>query len=416
MLWSATMTSTEKQARNRIAIVGGGPAGLIAAERLASAGMAVTLYDRMPSVGRKLLIAGRGGLNLTHSEPLDRFLTRYGAAAERLASAIEQFSPDALRAWSAELGQPTFVGSSGRVFPEAFKATPLLRAWLRRLAELGVTIMPRHRWLGWSDGRLRFLDATGAEIVIEADATILAVGGASWPRLGSDGAWTEILRAHGIEIAPLRPANGGFEVAWSPVFAERFAGEPVKSLALEFAGQKVRGEAMVTTEGLEGGAVYTLSSSLREAIAATGRAELRLDLKPDLTEAALTQRLDLPRRRQSFPSWVRKAAALSPVAIGLLREIGGEAVSTLAPRALAQLIKSLPVCLVGVRPIDRAISTAGGVRFDQIDENFMLRAKPGLFVAGEMLDWEAPTGGYLLQASFATGVAAAEGAARWLAR
>jgi uncharacterized flavoprotein (TIGR03862 family) len=411
------MTASRSSQATRIAIIGAGPTGLIAAERLSQAGCAVTLYDRMASPGRKFLMAGRGGLNLTHSEALERFLARYGAAEPKLAAAIKRFPPDALRRWSEGLGQPTFVGSSGRVFPTAFKASPLLRAWAARLKDLGVMFRPRHRWLGWAeDGALRFREESGQEILAVADATILALGGASWPRLGSDGSWVEILSAAGVEIASLRPANCGFEAGWSPIFAERFAGEPLKPLALDFAGKHVRGEAMITAEGIEGGAVYALAAELREAIAAGGSAQLMLDLKPDVSEADLLKKLALPRRRQSFSTWVRKAASLSPVAIGLLREIGGADIQSMAGPALARLIKALPLTLTGVRPIDRAISTAGGVRLDQLDERFMLRAKPGVFAAGEMLDWEAPTGGYLLQACFSTGMAAADGALDWLER
>ena len=397
-----------------VAVIGAGPAGLIAAETLARAGARVTVYDHMASAGRKLLMAGRGGLNLTHSEPLEAFLARYGTAAERLRPAIEAFPPDALRAWSEGLGQATFVGSSGRVFPQALKASPLLRAWLRRLGELGVTFALRHRWTGWDGAALAFATPAG-RIHVAADATILALGGASWPRLGSDAQWVTLLQAAGVKVAPLKPANCGFVVAWSDVFRRRFEGAPLKRIALSFAGRTVRGEAILTATGIEGGAVYALSAPLREAIAAKGEAILTIDLRPDLELATIAERLTKPRGKQSRATFLRKAASLSPPAIGLVQEAiatrgGGEP----APADLAALIKTLPLRLTATAPIARAISTAGGIRFDVVDARFMLRAKPGTFVAGEMLDWEAPTGGYLLQACFATGIAAAQGALAWL--
>ena len=393
-------------------VVGAGPAGLMAAEVVATAGHRVVVYDGAPSPARKFLLAGRGGLNLTHSEPLDRFMTRYGAAAARLAPAIARLSPEALGAWSAALGEETFVGSSGRVFPKSFKSTPLLRAWLRRLEALGVALRPRRRFVGFAGARaLRFSSPEGVEEV-EASAVVLALGGASWPRLGADGAWVEILRAAGIAVASLRPANCGFEVDWSPVYARRFAGEPLKTIALSHGGRSARGEATIAAYGLEGGAVYALSAPLRDAIEAEGSATLTVDLKPDLTHAALAERL---RRRpgQSLSTYLRKAAGLAPAAIGLMRE-AGEIPG--APEALARRIKALPLRLLAPAPIARAISTAGGVEWREIDESFMLEKRPGVFVAGEMIDWEAPTGGYLLQACFATGAAAGAGAAAWIER
>ena len=392
-----------------VAVVGGGPAGLFAAEALAAAGHAVTVYDRMPSVGRKLLMAGRGGLNLTHSEGFEAFVGRYGTATARLGPMLAAFPPAALVAWAEGLGQPTFVGSSGRVFPKALKASPLLRAWLARLAGLGVTLRPRHEWLGWTDGdALRFRTPDG-EVVVAPDATVLALGGASWPKLGSDGGWSAWL----VDVAPFRPANMGFDAAWSPVM-QAFAGQPLKGIALSFRGRTVRGEAMVTRYGLEGGAIYALSAPLRDAVQAEGSALAVFDLRPDMTAGALTARLSHPGAGQSLANRLRKALKLSPVEINLLREAHGKDLPT-RPAALAARIKAAPIRLTGVQPLARAISSAGGVRFAAFDEDLMLRARPGVFAAGEMLDWEAPTGGYLLQASFATGLAAANGAARWLA-
>ena len=402
-----------------VAIVGAGPAGLMAAETIASAGVRVTVYDRMPSVARKFLMAGRGGLNLTHSEPLNVFLARYGAAEPRLRAAIEAFPPEALRAWSEALGQPTFVGSSGRVFPQAFKASPLLRAWLRRLDARGVRFALRHNWTGWdANGALRFATPEG-ERSVRPDATLLALGGASWPRLGADGAWTSLLADKGIAIAPLKPANCGFLVAWSDVFRERFEGQPLKGVVLRYGERSVRGEAVVTRHGLEGGGIYALSASLRDAIAENGETILNIGLRPDLPAAALVTRLSSPRGKQSVSTFLRKAAGLSPVGIGLVQEAAARAGTPLAAmpvEALAALIDDVPVMLTGPASIDRAISTAGGLSFDEIDDRLMLRRWPGVFVAGEMMDWEAPTGGYLLQACFATGVAAGKGLLEFLQR
>jgi uncharacterized flavoprotein (TIGR03862 family) len=401
------------------AVIGAGPAGLMAAEVLARGGSGVTVFDAMPSAGRKFLMAGRGGLNLTHSEPLPAFLTRYREAAPRLETAISAFAPEALREWSAALGQPTFVGSSGRVFPQSFKASPLLRAWLRRLTSQGVQFAFRHRWLGWDEaGRLRFRTADG-ERAVEPRATVLALGGASWPRLGSDGAWTGLLAAKAIEISPLRPANCGFTVGWSDIFRDRFEGQPLKGAAFRCGAQTIRGEAIITRAGIEGGAIYALSAELREAIANSGEAVLQIALRPDLETSELAARLSAPRGKQSSKNFLRKAANLSPVAIGLLQEAAiasDRSLSSLSPEELAKLINAVPIKLTSTAPIARAISTAGGIAFGELDENFMLRKLPGVFAAGEMLDWEAPTGGYLLQASFATGAAAGRGALGWLAR
>jgi predicted flavoprotein YhiN len=370
-------------APRRVALViGGGPAGLMAAETLAERGERVIVADSMPTPARKFLLAGRGGLNLTHSEPIAAFLDSYGPARARLAPAIQALSPESLRLWSASLGEPTFVGSSGRVFPQSFKATALLRAWLRSLERLGVAWRPRHKLMALTPGGAVFATPEG-ETRIEAETIVLALGGASWPRLGSDGGWVEILRAAGVEVAPLRPANGGFLADWSAPFRERFAG-----------------------------AIYALSSALRTAIDKEGSVALRVDLKPDASIEALIARL---RRApgQSLSTYLRKAVNLSPVAIGLLRESGPVPED---PAVLAGRLKSCPVRLTGVAPIARAISSAGGIAWAGIDDDFMLRALPGIFVAGEMIDWEAPTGGYLLQGAFATGAAAGRGAAAWLER
>jgi len=405
--------------RCEVAVIGGGPAGLMAAEMLARGGAGVTVYDRMPSVGRKLLLAGRGGLNLTHSEDVERLLTRYGDAEPRLRPAIQALSPTHVRAWCEELGQETFVGSSGRVFPKAMKASPLLRAWLRRLAAAGVAFKLRQHWQGWDDeGRLLFAAPQGG-VAVRADATVLALGGASWPRLGSDGGWAQGLANCGIAVAPLRPANCGFIARWSDLFAGRFEGQPLKSIVLSFGGRSVRGEALITRTGLEGGGIYALSAALRDAIAACGEATLQIDLRPDDTSAVLERKLGVPRGKRSLSTFLRKTSSLSPAAIALLQEsaiASSTRLSGLEPAALAALIKAVPVRLTSAAPIARAISTAGGVGFDEINGHFMLRRCPGTFVAGEMLDWEAPTGGYLLQAAFATGAAAARGALQWLER
>ena len=402
----------------RVAVIGGGPAGLMAAERLAGTGVTVTVYDRMASVGRKFLLAGRGGLNLTHSEPLKDFLGRYSPPNKQLRAAIEAFPPERVRAWCEALGQETFVGSSGRVFPKAMKASPLLRAWLRRLQGEGVIFAMRHRFVGWQDGALAFARPDGNIVTDTPEATVLALGGASWPRLGSDGGWVAVLAGAGVAIAPLRPANCGFLAPWSESFRNRRAGAPLKRIAVTFAEHTVRGEAVITADGLEGGATYGVSAPLREAIMARGEAVLSIDLRPDLAEAELAAHIARGRRKESLSTSLRKTAKLSPAAIDLLREAAvhqGIRLGELPVAELAHLIQAVPVRLTGIAGIARAISTAGGVSFAEIDGNFMLRKLPGVFIAGEMLDWEAPTGGYLLQASFATGFAAAEGAIAWTA-
>ena len=398
-------------------MIGGGPAGLMAAETLARAGVAVTVYDQMPSLGRKLLMAGRGGLNLTHSEPLTDFLKRYGDADERLLAAVTAFPPAALRTWADALGADTFVGSSGRVFPKALKTSPLLRTWLLRLRNLGVTVKLRHRWEGWDeDGQLLF-NADDEKVSVKPDVVVLAMGGASWPKLGSDGRWVDILRGEKVAVAPLQPANCGFTAAWSDVLRD-FAGQPLKRIAITFGERSARGEAMVTQSGIEGGAIYALSSPIRDAIAKDGAATIAIDLLPDVTLAKLTERLSAPRGKQSLSNFLRKNTHLAAVALSLLHEAAlakGKPLSALPPAQIAVLIKAVPVTLTGVQPIETAISSAGGIRFSELDAHFMLKNSRGIFVAGEMLDWDAPTGGYLLQASFATGAAAAQGALAWLA-
>jgi uncharacterized flavoprotein (TIGR03862 family) len=401
------------------AVIGAGPAGPMSAEVLAQGGAKVAVFDAMPSAGRKFLMAGRGGLNLTHSEPLDRFLRRYREAAPKLTAAIEAFPPDRLRAWCEELGQPTFVGSSGRVFPKVMKASPLLRTWLRRLDATGVSFSLRHRWSGWDDrGRLLFETQNG-KVAVDAGAVVLAPGGASWPRLGSDGSWVEVLRVRGVQVSTLKAANCGFCVTWSDVFRERFEGEPLKGIALSFGGCSVRGDAVITRDGIEGGPIYALSAELREAVLASGSATLQIALRPDVAPSDLVKRLTAQRGKQTFSNWLRKAASLSQVGIGLLQETA--IASSVSPAALsteklAELINAVPIKIVGIAPIARAISSAGGIALDELDDDYMLRRLPGVFVAGEMLDWEAPTGGYLLQACFATGAAAGKGALKWIER
>ncbi|MGH9276303.1 MAG: NAD(P)/FAD-dependent oxidoreductase [Acidimicrobiales bacterium] len=398
----------------RVAVVGGGPAGLMAAEVLAGGGVDVVVFDRMPTPGRKLLRAGWGGLNLTHSEPLPALLDRYGPARDRLAPAIEAFDPAALRAWCESLGLDTMVGSSGRVFPVGLRAAPLLRAWLGRLGELGVELRLGHRWHGWTDdGALELTDSAGATTTVEADATVLALGGASWSRLGSDGAWVEPVAAAGIDVVPLRPANCGFVVAWTAPFRDRFQGVPLKDVALSHGRLRSRGDAVVTATGLEGGAVYGVSRAVREALEAGRPATLRIDLRPDQTVAELAERLRRHRPKDSRATAMRRGARFQPVDIGLLREVTGNRLPD-EPEDLARLAKRLDVTTTAAQPLDRAISTAGGIALDEVDDTFMLRRRPGTFVAGEMLDWEAPTGGYLLQATFSSAVAAATGALAWL--
>lgn len=400
-----------------IAIIGGGPAGLFAAERLASAGLGVTVFERMPSPGRKFLMAGRGGLNLTHSEPLERFLGRYPDLPDALERAIRAFPPDALRDFARDLGETTFIGTSGRVFPQAMKASPMLRAWLRRLESLRVAFRFRHDWQGWDEaGALSFATPDGP-VSIRADATLLALGGASWPRLGSDGRWATILDEAGVEVAPMLASNVGVLCDWSAKMRER-AGEPLKRTDFAVGATGVIGEAVVTEKGLEGGAIYALSSAIRAGLA-QGPVTLMLDFRPDLTSAALPRRLSEGRKGDSLANRLRKGAGLSAVQVALLHEAAfreGKKLADEGPQGLARRIKACPVPVTGMAGLERAISTAGGVRFGALTPDFMLQARPGTFVAGEMLNWDAPTGGYLLQATFATGYAAAQGMLRWLAR
>ncbi len=389
-------------------VIGAGPAGLMAAETLARAGARVLIAERMASPARKLLIAGRGGLNLTHTDPEDRFLSRYGAATKRLAPAVRAFPPEALTEWAEGLGRKLFVGSSGRVFPEEMKASPLLRAWLRRLGELGVELRLRRRWIGWTpEGAWLFETPEGPE-EIRPEAAVLALGGASWPHLGPDGAWTELLAAKGAAITPFEAANSGFRVDWPEDFAARFAGTPLKRVAVACGAARVMGEAMIDRRGIEGGAVYVLGPAIRAELALREKAEIRLDLRPDLSLGALAERLAAPRGKRSLSTHLEKAGGLSPVARALARLAGPFEAED--PRALALRIKEAPLTLGAAFPLDRAISSAGGLRWSELTPDFEMRRLPGVFLAGEMLDWEAPTGGYLLQACFSTGAAAGRAA------
>lgn len=383
-----------------------------AAELLAEAGHAVTVFDHKPSLGRKFLMAGRGGLNLTHSEPVPQFLKKYGAAEPLMARALALFSPDDLVAWCHSFGIKTFIGSSGRIYPECMKASPLLRAWLQKLNRLGVQFALRHRWTGWDGDALSFQSEDGERKTFRADAVLIALGGASWPHLGSDGHWAEIFRTQNIPLAPFKPANCGFVVQWSDIFRDRHAGEPLKPVTLSFQGRTQRGEIMITQNGVEGSLIYAFGAALRDAIETKGKAEIALDLRPDLTRDALLKRLVAPRGRASFSNHLRKAAGLSPLAISLLRE--GAKDLPPDPAALVARIKAMPLTLIAAAPITRAISTAGGVRLEALTDDLMLKAKPGVFIAGEMLDWEAPTGGYLLQGCFSTATLAARGMREWL--
>lgn len=403
-----------------VAVIGGGPAGLMAAEALAAGGARVALYDAMPSVGRKFLLAGRGGLNITHSEPLGAFLDRYGARREAIGPLLADFGPEALRAWVHGLGVATFIGTSGRVFPAEMKAAPLLRAWLHRLRAAGVAFHVRHRWLGWdASGALRFA-TPGGERSVHAEAVVLALGGGSWAKFGSDGAWVPLLAGRGVAVAPLRPANCGFDAGWSEHFRARFAGAPVKPVVLSFTdasgtGHRRRGEFVVSATGVEGSLVYALSAPLRDTIEAAGSALVHLDLAPGRERGRLERELARPRGGRSLANQLRARAGIAGVKAGLLRELAPpEALAD--PARLAAANKALPLRLLRPRPIDEAISTAGGVRFEALDAGLMLRELPGVFCAGEMLDWEAPTGGYLLTACMASGRRAGAGALAWLAR
>jgi uncharacterized flavoprotein (TIGR03862 family) len=394
------------------AIIGGGPAGLMAAEALIQGGMQVDVYDSMPSFGRKFLMAGKSGLNLTHSEPYEKFITRYGVKQKEIEAHIKKFTPDDLRTWANELGVETFVGTSGRVFPKEMKASPLLRAWLNRLQNSGVNFHPRHNWKGWENDSPIF-DSPEGEIKIKPDATILALGGASWPKLGSRGEWTSWLEQAGVKIEAFRPSNCGFIVNWSKHFSEKFHGHPIKSVVLSFEDFKGQGEFIVTKTGVEGSLIYTASSRLRDAIQSRGSAALLLDLMPDSSREKLIAALSRPRGSRSMTSHIEKTIGLKGVKIGLLYEFVPKE-DFLNIEKLADAIKALSIRLIATSPIEKAISSAGGINFDELDPNLMLKKIPGIFCAGEMLDWEAPTGGYLLTACFATGREAGKGALEWL--
>lgn len=408
------MSSTEPHTTCEVAIIGGGPAGLMAADAASAAGARVCVFDRMASVGRKFLLAGKGGLNLTHAEPRAKFLTRFDAPA--LIPLLEQFDAEAIRAWASDLGVPTVIGSSSRVFPADHKAAPLLRRWLRHLRQQGVCFAMHHRWQGWHvDGAAKFSTPTG-EVSVPAPAIVLALGGASWPRLGSDGHWTSLLSTRGIPLAPLVPANCGFEVAWSAHLRARFAGAPVKPVRASSAGMVPQtGEFILSEYGLEGGLIYALSAALRREIEHTGTATLLLDLAPGLSRERLIAALSQPRGARTLATHLKRKAHIEGVKSALLHEILSQEDFN-DPVRLADAIKALPVRLTAPRPIEEAISTAGGVRFEALDAHLMVSTRPGLFVAGEMLDWEAPTGGYLLSACLATGRHAGRAAAEWLRR
>lgn len=401
-----------------VAVIGGGPTGLMAAEVLLNGGIRVDLYDAMPSVGRKFLVAGKGGLNFTHSEPHDQFLSRYGQRCKQLEPLIEAFGPDALCSWFQDLGFETFVGSSRRVFPKNMKAAPVLRAWIKRLLASGLSLHLRHRWCGWdTDKGLRFETPEG-ERIVHPDAVVLALGGGSWARLGSTGAWVPLLQQRGVSVVPLKPSNCGFNVAWSDHLRQRFSGQPLKSVVLSFTNSqgilfRRQGECMITETGIEGSLIYALSAPIRDEIDAKKRAVIHLDLAPDWPEQRLLDRLSRDRGSRSMASHLEKSVGIKGLKAVLLRECVSKQDFT-DPVRLASSIKNLPVSLVSTRPIDEAISTAGGVTFESLDQHLMIRSLPGIFCAGEMLDWEAPTGGYLLTACFSSGYAAGLGVLKWM--
>ncbi len=398
--------------KKNIAIIGGGPAGLMAAEVLIQSDAQVNVYDAMPSLGRKFLMAGKSGLNLTHSEPYEKFISRYGSKQKEIEAHLKKFTPDDLREWAKELGVETFVGTSGRVFPKEMKASPLLRAWLKQLQSSGVNFHMRHNWKGWKNKSLVF-DSPDGEINIKPDATILALGGASWPKLGSRGEWASWLEQAGVKVEAFRPSNCGFIVNWSKHFSEKFHGHPIKSVVLSFEDFKQQGEFIVTTMGVEGGLIYAASSKLRDALQSTGNAALRLDLAPDSSREKLTAALSRPRGSRSMTSHIEKTIGFKGVKVGLLYEfVSKEDFANV--EKLVDAIKALHIPLIATSPIEKAISSAGGINFEELDSNLMLKKIPGVFCAGEMLDWEAPTGGYLLTACFATGRGAGRGALEWL--
>lgn len=416
---STTVASRSGSERPSAAVIGGGPGGLMAAEELARAGASVAVYEHMPSMGRKFLIAGRGGLNITHSEPLESLLDRYGNERAELSAAVNAFPPGEVQAWCKGLGQDCFVGSSGRVFPSGFRATELLRSWLSSLEGMGVDLMCSHRWLGWNEatgGLLMSVTEGGSQqerhMELLPDVTLMSLGGGSWARTGSDGQWVEKFQATGISVSELRAANCGFYVNWTQQFISKFEGIPVKNIAVTAGGNTVRGELMISADGIEGGCVYAVGREIRSLWDLNGAPTLLIDLRPDLSSAQLEQRLLQARPKDSTATLLQRALGLPPVSIGLMRE----ATNNMLPRSghdLVQLVKALPLQLLAPQGIDRAISTAGGVPFVELDDRYMLRKRPGVFLAGEMIDWDAPTGGYLLQATLSTAVAAARGALSW---
>jgi uncharacterized flavoprotein (TIGR03862 family) len=395
-----------------IAVIGAGPAGLMAAEALVARGVGVDVYDAMPRFGRKFLMAGKSGLNISHAEELDVFLSRYHGD-DRLLDMVRAFGPGEIAGWMAGLGIAAHTGPTGRVFPEMMKASPLLRAWLVRLQEQGAVLHPRHRWQGWDDDGALVFDAPDGQKVVSAGATVLALGGASWKRLGSDGAWEPLVAAKGGDVVPFGPSNCGFTVDWSSHVKDKFAGAPVKSVRLWADGQETRSEFVVTQRGVESGGIYTLSAALIDELKRTGAATLFVDMLPDMDVATIAGKLERPRGKQSLANHLRKTVQLSGVKLALLHEATGGPLPD-GPEALAQLIKAVPIRIAGTAPLDEAISTTGGVAWDALDDALMLRNVPGVFCAGEMIDWDAPTGGYLITACLATGRAAGEGAAGWL--
>ncbi|MCP4419970.1 MAG: TIGR03862 family flavoprotein [Chloroflexi bacterium] len=410
---SEIIDPTDYWSQQQAAIIGAGPAGLMAAEILSQGGVQVAVYDGMPSVGRKFLLAGKGGLNITHSEPIESFLSRYGSRRPQIEPLLADFGPDELRDWVHKLGISTFIGSSGRIFPADMKAAPLLRTWINRLKTAGVSFHLQHRWLGWdNDSSLKFTTPE-AEKCVFADATVLALGGGSRPELGSDGGWIPLLRARGVEVTDLQPANCGFDVGWSDHFRQRFAGHPVKTAVLHFKQFQQRGEFIITETGVEGSLIYAASALLRDEITAKGSASFHLDLAPDKSEARLRSRLAKPQGSRSMSSHLQSRIRLKGVKVGLLREIV-PAADFAHPERLAAAIKALPIHLIAPRPLNEAISSAGGIPFTSMNSSLMLKNLPAVFCAGEMLDWEAPTGGYLLTACFASGRTAGLGALNWL--